>query len=476
MVSWRERSLEQVTGGLLDKDSLTEASIQALVEQVPGESELLDFKSSRTFEAHSREKKPNVWTQMQERAKDIVSFANSRGGMLVFGVNDGGASAAEDRLQPLDSDGVNAAIEKYRKDVRAYSHPIPLFDMFAVPAANGGFYVVAVVPPSALAPHAVRAGTDDRPTFMYPVRASGESHTRFLPEFEIADRYRGRFRSSDDRIRRANQIWDSGVQTVRDGSDDIWMMVSVSPDAPVDETLTVAVRREISDWGDRQQFPSGTIGVHAPSRDSFFPGPGYVEFTQLVSGPGTLNEPAPVSAYRALYADGSGFAALRIGYHPANLAPTVLVQDDLIDALTACVPHLIEWVGHRCGQWGNVTLSTAIVDAGTEDDTFENEIRIDTGTHAATYGTRPARRPRRVLHSVDLAESLTMQQRLAITYPAAAAVVQMFGLTEPDLLTETGSVRTIGYPTLNYRSVEQWCADRGVPLDEKSWPDSPKGR
>ncbi len=182
--------------------SLTEASVRSWVEGLSEESELLEFKAADAFDANRRDRKPNGWTQMQERAKDVAAFANGRGGLIVLGVNDVAASSSvseEGRLQPLDPDRIDAAIEQYRKDMSAYAQPTPLFDMFTVPAANGRSYVVVVVPPSVQAPHAVRAGTDDRPMLMYPVRASGESHTRYLPEFEIAERNRGRFRSSDDR-------------------------------------------------------------------------------------------------------------------------------------------------------------------------------------------------------------------------------------------------------------------------------------
>lgn len=185
--------------------SLTEASVRSWVEGLSEESELLEFKVAGAFGAfgaNRRDRRPNGWTQMQERAKDVAAFANGRGGLIVLGVNDVAVSSfvsEEVRLQPLDPDRIDAAIEQYRKDVSAYAQTIPLFDMFAVPAANGRSYVVVVVPPSAQAPHAVVAGTDDRPMLMYPVRASGEFHTRYLSEFEIAERNRGRFRSSDDR-------------------------------------------------------------------------------------------------------------------------------------------------------------------------------------------------------------------------------------------------------------------------------------
>ncbi|MDV8015547.1 ATP-binding protein [Rhodococcus sp. IEGM 1241] len=139
-------------------NSLTEASVRSWGEGLSEESELLEFKAADAFGASRRDRKPNGWTQMQERAKDVAAFANSRGGLIVLGVNDVAASSSvseEGRLQPLDPDRIDAAIEQYRKDVSAYAQPIPLFDLFTVPVANGGSYVVVVVPPSVQAPHRV---------------------------------------------------------------------------------------------------------------------------------------------------------------------------------------------------------------------------------------------------------------------------------------------------------------------------------
>ncbi|WP_336882848.1 ATP-binding protein [Rhodococcus globerulus] len=138
--------------------SLAEASVRSWVKGLSEESGLLEFKAAAAFGANRRDRKPNGWTQMQERAKDVAAFANSRGGLIVLGVNDVAASSSdseEGRLQPLDPDRIDAAIEQYRKDVSAYAQPIPLFGLFTVPAANGGLYVVVVVPPSAQAPHRV---------------------------------------------------------------------------------------------------------------------------------------------------------------------------------------------------------------------------------------------------------------------------------------------------------------------------------
>jgi hypothetical protein len=79
----------------------------ALAESGAGESDLLDYK--REF---SPQLKAAFWA---EAVKDIVAFANTRGGILVFGVNDDGSLAATDchDLFTFDLASIGNQIEKY---------------------------------------------------------------------------------------------------------------------------------------------------------------------------------------------------------------------------------------------------------------------------------------------------------------------------------------------------------------------------
>lgn len=476
---WREQSLEQIIGGPLELESLSEASIRAVVEAVPAESGLVEFKAAGAFDSHPRTaKQAGGWTQQHERSKDIAALANGTGGLIIFGVTDAATgSDVAGRLSPLDRPDITRDIEQYRKDIRTCTSPIPLFDMFEIPAAERGSYIVAVVPPSALVPHAVKTGTKDKPALVFPVRAVGEAQTRFLTEAELADMYARRIRSAADRTRRANALWDTSSRTLRDrGGHGVWAVVCVSPDAPVDDTLSVSARREITAWNNRRSFPDGMIGIHAHSLDYPFPGPGFVEYTQLVATHlGTqkqVAEPGATSAYRALYADGSGIAAIKVG-DETTTDYLALTLDEIIDALTTCIPHLLDWVGDRCGTWGPATMTTSLVDVDTDANSFSKPVRLQPGdTHSFVHALRQAHRPNPRVQAIDLSTTTTMQDRLAHTYQAAAAQLQMFGLIEPDLLAPDGRVRTVGFDGRHRHHVQDWCQRHNVPMDAQTWPDS----
>jgi hypothetical protein len=77
-----------------------------LAENAQKESKYLDFKSE--FDVASA-------AQWCEVIKDIVSFANSGGGMIVFGVNDNGSNAIVDTspISGLDMADITNKIEAY---------------------------------------------------------------------------------------------------------------------------------------------------------------------------------------------------------------------------------------------------------------------------------------------------------------------------------------------------------------------------
>lgn len=472
MTAWREQELERIIGGNLDEGTMTEESIRKLVETLGHESDLIDFKSKQDF--GSKDQNP-TWNYRQERAKDITMFANARGGLIIFGVEDEKkVSDDESRLQPIDSGSPHALVEEFRKDVGEFARPIPQYDMFPVPATTAGsFYLVAVIPPSVQAPHAViMQKRDARRALVYYVRTDGTSHSRQLEEYEVADRYRTRFRDLEERRRYAEEVWSIGTERLRDGHEGLWLAVSVVPDSPGDSTLSVSARREISRWEDDHSFPDGALGLLAASMDSHFPAPGAVEFTQVGKTEDSDSEPLASHSYRALHTDGSGFAAVRVAEHHGGESTLIVTEDLLLDALTACIPHLLSWTADRNGQWGNVTVSAALVDSASADSRFTKETRLKVDDRGQVYALRSVWQSRRPVAAVDLAGAASMQDRLTVVYAIAAELVQMFGLTEPGLLTELGEIRRVPVLLERLNSVRAWAARHEVPIDEKGWPDN----
>ena len=87
--------------------STSRTELSVLAQTATGESDLLDFK--REF---SPDKKAAFWA---ETVKDIVAFANTRGGIIVFGVSDDGTSSGIncDSLLRFDNAKLSDQVRKY---------------------------------------------------------------------------------------------------------------------------------------------------------------------------------------------------------------------------------------------------------------------------------------------------------------------------------------------------------------------------
>lgn len=92
---------------MMGSSLLTREELLAIASAEPFENELLDFKCE-----FAPEKKAAFWA---ETVKDIASFANSRGGAIVFGINDDGSISANDcsSLLRLDTAALADQVRKY---------------------------------------------------------------------------------------------------------------------------------------------------------------------------------------------------------------------------------------------------------------------------------------------------------------------------------------------------------------------------
>jgi hypothetical protein len=100
-----------------------------LAETTFEESDLVDFKQE-----YSPQKKAAFWA---ETVKDIVSFANTRGGIIIFGLNDTGLNSGIncDALFELDSASLTDQIRKYTSANYSQVAVVPIVrDKFRYPA------------------------------------------------------------------------------------------------------------------------------------------------------------------------------------------------------------------------------------------------------------------------------------------------------------------------------------------------------
>ncbi|MFP8963234.1 RNA-binding domain-containing protein [Streptomyces nanhaiensis] len=122
-----------------------------------------------------------------EFAKDIAAMANTRGGLLIFGVKD-----KTTELVGIDPEAVN--LQQYAQWVRNHVQPyLPDLAMFCLDDGTTTVLVVDV-PASEMAPHFVygtSARDKEQQAAMVPYR--DKDHTAWMAEHQIERAYRDRF-------------------------------------------------------------------------------------------------------------------------------------------------------------------------------------------------------------------------------------------------------------------------------------------
>lgn len=163
-----------------------------------------------------------------EFAKDVAMLANTRGGLIVFGVREENERAIE--LTPVP----NGERERQRLRALAHGRVRPMVDGLVIEGLsdeNGEQGLIVVfVPPSPGAPHVV----GEKNELGVPYRDGTD--TRWMTESLLERAYRDRFsRRADDRAALSGLI--EGLLPEIDLEKGIWLGVSARPVAPVPPVL-----------------------------------------------------------------------------------------------------------------------------------------------------------------------------------------------------------------------------------------------
>jgi hypothetical protein len=234
----------------------------------------------------------------QDAATDVAAMANGPGGAIFLGIRDHDGAAAE--LVPVTF--AETTELRLRQAIISLSAPAPLFVVHRIPLEadrEHGVYLI-IVPPSPYAPHAVRTGS----RLAYP-RRSG-AHTRWLTESEVADAYRSRFISAEQRAARLETVRDAGERML--ATNEIWLTTSIVPVVPGAFAVSRRSMNELKDasmkWTELG-YTSHLFNAY-PQVEA--------DVGRVVISAGRQGSSRTSTAGHAeLHTDGSAFAATRIG-------------------------------------------------------------------------------------------------------------------------------------------------------------------
>ncbi|MEW2570160.1 ATP-binding protein [Streptomyces sp. NPDC047070] len=274
-----------------------------------------------------------------ELAKDVAAMANTRGGLIIFGVRD-------TTCELTGIDPAQANTEQYAQWIRNHIHPYLSGLTFTTLTSPDGTRSVLVtdVPASPMAPHLVygtAARDKDQQAAVAPYR--DHDHTAWMAEHQLERAYRDRFTraaQTDDTLR---QLLDHTRQTVtlqqREAS--AWFIAAARPEHPLPRAAA------------RITHPGARLVVtEARDRIAQQPGsghnPGPLESLGIVSDPrpglrrwvfSTLQLGAGRETYAELHHDGTLVLAANLTFRTSrdrlradDLPYGLLVHQDTLDA------------------------------------------------------------------------------------------------------------------------------------------------
>ncbi|MFD8916115.1 helix-turn-helix domain-containing protein [Streptomyces sp. NPDC059575] len=163
-----------------------------------------------------------------ELAKDVAATANTRGGLLIFGV--------QDKTIELVGVPAGANTEQYHQWIRNHVHPyLPDLDMFELTDGDKTVLVVDV-PASESAPHLVygtAARDKEQQAAMVPYRDN--DHTAWMAEHQLERAYRERFARIGLAEQQIQQHIDFTLQTITAQSETpaAWFVAVSRPQRPL---------------------------------------------------------------------------------------------------------------------------------------------------------------------------------------------------------------------------------------------------
>lgn len=454
MAIWRSGLLEALVGGQLDESGLTAAALRRLCTQSVAENDQLEFKAESAYEVQPKNREIS-WRHEQEFAKDVCALANHQGGIILIGVEEASGVA----VQVTVGKRPPAEVEHHRlhQALQTHAAPAPRVAYIAIPVDGVGYASAVVVPPSDDAPHGVDfAPRSQRRPRCFPVRDG--SHTRYLGEAELADRYQRRFLGDSRRQARERRVVSEGQAALAE-SGQVWCYIAVVPAVTADATMNRAVAHEFSQWLHQVDFQSPLNSSPAPS-GSPIPGPGRLTFTEHPYRD-DQDAAAPRERYLELHADGAFFGAQASSLEEQRGVSRLAVVDDVV----LLVEMGLRWAVERVGHWGTAAVFGGIARSDGVYDRLELWGDLY-GRNRRLPNTRPVRTAT-AQTVADLSASDTVQDRLAVAYEVGSGLVQHFGIPEMVQLSPTGAINVDAWLG-NHGLMTAWARRYDVEIDNSS--------
>jgi Putative DNA-binding domain len=450
----RFRRVEELIGQPIS-DALTEEHLQRLVDQGVAESDDLEFK--RLY-GHTPEGRAEV-------AKDMASFANHGGGVIIVGMAE--ASGVASKLQPSTAFG-DPEIRRIRSVVADRVHPQLMLQTIPIPSTSevGKSFLLILVPKSESAPHAVSEPKEI--SLRYWVRDG--SQTRALGESEVADRYRDRFANVRGHIARLDLLMSEGQSRL--DREMPFLAVGVIPESPGRMSLDAGSVKRLGEWAARAE-PLRMGGLPL----SRYGGPArvgmrrvHVAQSPLPSDLGTMNV--------ELHADGSTYFAHQLWQSQADTdrfyVLDVLVVDFIATALHLAARHATDNVG----SWGAALVDARIL--GSRSSSPPRPILMAAEHLLRAPGGPFSHGVQQISNTIELEEVLPSRHTvdlLAIaeddtewmiaTRLVATDLMQAFGVPEVLQISSSGALRS-AYWGSDFQRYVRWAESTGIEVDNNS--------
>ncbi|GIH25115.1 hypothetical protein Aph01nite_34250 [Acrocarpospora phusangensis] len=457
--------------GVASLAEITYSHIEAVLD-VPEAAEAEDLDYKRIYKVGE----DGCEDVSEDIAVDIATFANHRGGMIVVGV-------AEARGVPTKILPIEVGDQLRRRIDQAASGRIsmtPVYQIRFVTAAEGDKTGIALimVPPSALAPHAVLAPRDER--LRYP-RRNGSSKI-WLSESEVASAYRRRFVAAEANDARLLTLeTDSMVGVERMGSaPDAYptplLVVSLVPEAPGDLIIDNDSYRRFTEEIREQVVMVGNPAGQWPEANQ--PSIGHRRLIASSAGSG-LHRRAE------LHADGCGTFAVQFSdvadRREEGDKPVAVLDSRVVVWTAAALRYLARHAQQRAGASGLATTRASMVtDASmhqaikvTNPAELRNAARlVELHTFKGwSSNTRPLGKeslPFAAGSATFILDDLIEDGRslAAAAAQLAGDLFQAYGAVEPLQVSREGTIRLDGWGPMS-REAKEWAAFASIPMDSE---------